>query len=229
MRISVIILLSIVLVSLAGCSSFETYFQDRALDFVDCFHCDVGVGFGLEAHFIATDVFSYCIGGGNPNKFGFNGRYVGTWEDNYLGFPLCNYMIWYYQAHPMFAPRNSPEPSPINWACLQMPFPVVSSMELFKTGDKKNNFTEYGSVLTINFVKGVNGSERLPFCDLLDAFRFETGVTIFYFGAAVGFNGGQFADFFLGWFGIDIAGDDTKDTENTNLYNSNGEKGGTSP
>jgi hypothetical protein len=210
-----------ILFCLAGCSTFDTYIKDRALDFVDCFHCDAGVGFGLEAHFIATDAFSYCIGTAYPTKYGFIGRYVGTWKDEYHGFPICNYDIWYNNVHYTYIINNKWVDGPtLNWSCLLLPFPIVSTMLLFEK-DNDRNFVVYSSILAINVFKGVNDTTDLSFFDLLDAFRFEAGVTMVYFGAAIGFNGGQFADFLLGWFGIDIADDDTNAVQKPKLGNPN--------
>ena len=40
-------------------------------------------------------------------------------------------------------------------------------------------------------------------------FDCEVGIAPMLFGAVVGFSPGQFADFWLGWFGVDIADDDS--------------------
>ena len=40
------------------------------------------------------------------------------------------------------------------------------------------------------------------------AFDLEVSATVLLIGARAGFSPGEFVDFFLGWFGVDIAGDD---------------------
>ena len=42
----------------------------------------------------------------------------------------------------------------------------------------------------------------------LHAFDIEVGATVLIIGARAGFSPGEFLDFLLGWFGVDIAGDD---------------------
>ena len=44
----------------------------------------------------------------------------------------------------------------------------------------------------------------------VNGFDLEAGLFLGIIGCRVGFSPGQFADFLLGWFGLDIAGDDTK-------------------
>ena len=42
----------------------------------------------------------------------------------------------------------------------------------------------------------------------IHAFDIEAGVFVLLAGVRVAFSPGEFVDFFLGWFGVDIAGDD---------------------
>jgi hypothetical protein len=43
----------------------------------------------------------------------------------------------------------------------------------------------------------------------IHAFDIEAGISALFVGVRVGFSPGELLDFLLGWFGIDIAGDDT--------------------
>ncbi len=83
MRMLAIIILAVAILFFSGCASVGTYFQDRALDFVDCFKLDAGIfGAGAEVHFRVTDALSAGIGAGfTVNKIGFKGRFLGTWND----------------------------------------------------------------------------------------------------------------------------------------------------
>lgn len=49
------------------------------------------------------------------------------------------------------------------------------------------------------------GEQDRPWIHLFDV---EVGIGLMFFGVNAGFSPGQFLDFLLGWFGIDLAGDD---------------------
>jgi hypothetical protein len=53
-----------------------------------------------------------------------------------------------------------------------------------------------------------NGSRRRT---LLHSFDLEVSAFALVFGLDFGFSFGEFVDFFLGWFGVDVAGDDTRE------------------
>ncbi len=55
---------------------------------------------------------------------------------------------------------------------------------------------------------------------LLHSFDLEVSAFVLVFGLDFGFSLGEFVDFLLGWFGVDIAGDDTPEgREKRRLYN----------
>jgi hypothetical protein len=56
---------------------------------------------------------------------------------------------------------------------------------------------------------------------LVDAFDIEVGATLLL-SARVGFSPGQFVDFITGWFGLDIAGDDTSGKDMFEKYDLRG-------
>jgi hypothetical protein len=62
----------------SGCNSVGIYFQDRALDFADCFKADIGIGYGLDAHLVFTDFLVPGVGASHTWKIGFKGRNVGA-------------------------------------------------------------------------------------------------------------------------------------------------------
>jgi hypothetical protein len=203
------ILLAAVVFSCSGC----TYATDRFNDFVDCFHADVGYGLGLEAHVVATDGISYCIGLANPVKYGIRGRYIGTWEDYYMGFPIANFVMCFAMTQVghhenVSCAKGRESHSCFQWGCFLIPWPVYSNIKIFERNKSGQPYIEYGSIAAINLHKSRGSMDAYPFGDLINAFDFEAGFTVIYFGLNAGFNCGQFADFLLGFFGLDIADDD---------------------
>jgi hypothetical protein len=71
--------------------------------------------------------------------------------------------------------------------------------------DKENPWHGCQIVGPVTFDKGPITKSAMQFWDL------EVGVMALVAGVDLGFNLAEFADFFLGWFGLDLGGDDTRE------------------
>jgi hypothetical protein len=192
---------ALVLLCVSGCASLGTYFENRGLDFVDCFKADVGIGGGIEVHILCTDAISTGAGMAFCWKAGFKGRNFGIWSDMYCGIPFI--LSGWILEQDIIYPYTSN---------------IVAGVDNFIFYKRAiEGAYETKSVIFINCFKdnspnhglssGNSSADTLPFNDMIKAFDFEAGFTCVFVGANVGFSGGQFADFLLGWFGADIAGD----------------------
>lgn len=227
-RLLVILLIACGFCCLTGCATAGPYWRDRWLDFADCFKGDVGYGFGAGAHVRVTDVFSLGAGGGYMWKHGFKGRRVGQWNDILLGWPVAN-VIFAFDVMPELYGGGSTFGSngsdvlfgiilciPMNNASIgRWPEETGNNPECNRDGFFKGGFSNH-SILGLNVLalereypgEPVNPDKYR--CPPIEAFDIEVGAMLGLAAVHVGFSPGQFADFLLGWFGLDIAGDDTK-------------------
>jgi hypothetical protein len=230
-RISLFILTATLLLLSSGCASLGEYFQDRALDFVDCFKLDVGlIGGVAEAHVRITDAFVTGIGAGVALKIGFKGRHVGGWMDMHLGLPflpICwfsseddvcrefpityygltgNKAIWCMSGTVDCIPGSYETESilayPITFEKSPERGPFIALPKNMADNNLTNEEQKYARTRP----------QKKPFSnDLLHSFDIEAGGTLGFILCAsvhVGFSPGEFADFLLGWFGVDIGEDD---------------------
>ncbi len=217
------------LVFSSGCQSLGTYFKDRGNDFADCFKADVGVmGIGAEAHVRITDAFATGAGVSAALKIGFKGRHIDGWADWHVGLPFSP-IYWFTEG------ENHRE-FPLTYYCLtgnKAFFCITGTVSCIPGSYEAESVLVYpiafektperNSPFNMCDIDNNNISEvekyalmrpqKKPFSgNLLHSFDIEAGGTIGFIlcaSAHVGFSPGEFADFMLGWFGLDIAGDDT--------------------
>jgi len=210
----------------SGCATQSVFLNDRWNDFADCFKGDVGYGFGLGAHVRATELFSVGAGGGYMWKNGFKGRYVGEWTDILLGWPVAN-VIFAFNVLPdvcgssTFGNNGSDK---IFGLLLLIPMNEASiGRQVKELGGEPPCFaTEFfdggfstHSIVGLNILplecRHPEDPQTLPpryVSPAIELLDIEAGVMAGFVSLHFGFSPGQFADFLLGWCGLDIADDD---------------------
>lgn len=215
--------LMILLVLGSGCAQFGTYMKDRALDFADCFKADIGIfGGGAEAHLRITDAVVTGVGGGLAFKIGFKGRHFeGPFADAHMGLPFSP-IYWFvrdedlHKDFPVTYFGYTGNTAAFCGCMIGTPGSYAAeSVVLYPTAFEKE--PKFGGLLEepkpIDAPGRGAGPEGKPFqTDLIDSFDIEAGATLGLFlclSVHAGFSPGQFLDFVLGWFGVDIGDDDT--------------------
>lgn len=204
------IFIILIAASCAGCASAGEYFQNRALDFADCFRADVGYGIGLDARVRFTDAFSLGVGASYTHKFGFIGRFVSAFDEEHLGIPATNIAVILGYG-PCGGGING-----LEGCCFCAAFWQNLVRTYTPESPSRNVQDEIGYGTYIFFPVG--GLKILPgkmksvemHSDALSYFDIEAGGTAGFIGASFGFSPGEFVDFLLGWFGLDIGEDDKK-------------------
>jgi len=199
-----LLFLLVLLGSLAGggCATpIGQYFADRALDFGDCFIAEAGVGIGVDVHILCTDMISTGAGISYVNVVGVRHGKKCTGRNVHIGLPFSPFvaLLFYKQGDYSFPPLWVTDAIITGSQPKGMPNPTYPRYET-------------SSVLFVN-IPGVLGREDWDWRrnypnEELAAFDIEVGVTAGLFSLRVGFSIGQFVDFLLGWFGVDIGGDD---------------------
>jgi hypothetical protein len=173
----------VAVVLLSGCAGFGTYMKDRGNDFLDCFGARFSGGLGLLFNVRATQELQLGVGLMYVSEYGFIGRKPYDWRGNLMG-EIGLPLLFYMRSYV--------------WGGLIEP----------KGGDTK------GIMYTIP------QDEKGP-CSIAEFDRdwdrqfFDIGFTVhaLVLGVNFEFRTKEFADFLLGWFGVDFAGDDTKAEE----------------
>jgi len=216
-----------------GCSHPGLYWQNRALDFADCFRGEVGTGYGLDVQVGATDWLATGIGVSWTHMVGFVGRHpIGPGYDNdgnaHLGFPAAQIVVAIVPqcagglcCCPLVSPfpdaqqRNAPPEKQagalqrmakqleLQWLAEEEPADNCSPLY-------REALSNCGLNLTALDEKNRGHGGLAPGPKLVDAFEVDIGSTLGVISARVGFSFGQFADYALGFFGLDIAGDDAE-------------------
>jgi hypothetical protein len=197
--------------------------KDRALDLVDCFKADVGfTGVGIEAHMRVTDAVVTGVGAGGALKHGFKGRHVERgWWDTHIGLPFsCVYWFQKGEKYKQFPITYYGQVGNIQWYSMGGSVKSVpgsyeaESIILWPTAFEKDprRFPPIPEKDRPLGYKYTWRPQAHPFeKDLVNSFDIEAGGTVaLVLGLSlhVGFSPGQFLDFLLGWFGIDIGKDD---------------------
>jgi hypothetical protein len=226
MRNSWLVLAALVMLGV-GCSRPGVYWQNRALDFADCFRGEVGTGYGLDIQVGATDWLAAGLGGSSSQMVGFVGRHpVGAQHGNdrnaHIGFPVCNVLV----PVALLAGEEIDYENPLLLFCCA-PFMLADAQYRNVPRSKTYQswipfvdqrecsplYREVASGFGINIVALADSDRGRGLCapgpKLVDAFEVDIGATLVVVSARGGFSFGQFADLVLGVFGLDIAGDDT--------------------
>jgi hypothetical protein len=200
---------------LAGCADFGAYMTDRGNDFLDCFKLQAGIGLLADAEVRVTDYVSFGAGIAAGTRWGIDGRdLVGFNEysqlDIHVGLPFTPWIFWIL---PESMPGERREGTIQNYLT---DYNIrVGGMGWSRRTDKSILFFDMTAFERFreNEEIEIREGNLKPFFvkkerKLIDALDVEVGATC-GLSARAGFSPGQFADFLLGWFGLDIAGDDT--------------------
>lgn len=199
--------LAAMLLALAGCRGTTvisggeekppTYFQKRGRDALDIFRLQIGGGVTAHVDVQLGQLAHFGVGGNTADYVVLCGLTRGAWrvtEERYKCFPFSNIaaaadagpkgLLVMHARHEYIRMSREPDYSD---ACAGL-LPLF-----FNYNVKTKNFE----------------MTREPPTRWLDL---EVGAS-FVFMVRVGFSPGEMVDFLLGWFGIDLAGDDAKPRE----------------
>ncbi len=198
---------------LTGCA----YMKNRALDFADVFAVKVSYGPGVATGVSASGFFRADVGWSDKTCYPlFRWDYL---EEKRITFGVpCNFFLPHVGLKIALVTGLSWEHRPDwfddggDWVC---------ALGLFSTGLENSKWTLYDNNFdTTSFaVAGVDigklvGEDRLFSAWYQWARYFDITVDVhIWAGFEAGFSPAEFTDFLLGWFNVDIAGDDTKTEE----------------
>ena len=180
------------LLSVCSCAQFGTYLENRALDLADSFLVRVGAGPGM---LVSVQVFR--IGpcaifgfGGLDNRVGYIGREYVRSEEAILGIGILGGRIYFggEGGKDYFASFGHSSCSEVAAEILFISDPLYQLLGITKVNDKL-------------FKDGLTAGE------LKHLFWIEADIYLFG-DLNIGFNPFEFSDFLLGFFEIDISGDD---------------------
>ncbi len=195
--------LALALALFSGCA----YLEDRGNDFADCFRGSVGIGLGAQAH---AQVGPFIAGAGvwNGSCAGHLGRHGGVlYEGTYLGVPLTNiaFPILIAVTPSYITKASSAEKTSF---VILAPLGLLGTSAVFRKlegeGEDRQEFSLSLCALDVGAFLQAE-PDRLE--DWRDLFWITVSAHAFV-GFEVGFNLAEFADFLMGWFGIDLCGDD---------------------
>ena len=200
-------LLVAILAAIAGCATpVGTYAKDRGNDFADMFKLSGGPKLGIHADVQATDFVHLGLGGGVGYVGGFYGREIDGGMEGDVNLPVVQIASLFSSGQKNSNENHIPAALVIHGHLERMD--IEGHFPKDYCGDKC-----FISPLIAGAWVGKDKQEikDKPFYRLFDI---ESGVTIGVVGVRVGFSPGELVDFFLGWTGIDIVSDDTKNREN---------------
>ena len=204
-RILRIALLSALLATGAGCqTTVGNYFANRAHDFGDMFRLQVGVGLGLGVDVRAAGIVHV------PVIYGLN--------------ILAPFGPAYGRLPPYYRPEPEGEIRALNDSLVGavvagLPISIISPW-VGPADDVGLHFAidrlideRHRCYLVIPGIASWRGKTwiwdaRAPTRDRVHAFDVEVMVFALVVNVVAGFSPGELLDFVLGWFGVDIAGDD---------------------
>ena len=171
---------------LIGCSP-KSYFKNRGRDFLDIVSADVSGGLGMGVHARAA-VIHTGLGAAEMWHVGLQEKEDGT--RNAPGVRLeaqQDFLLWKremalsgWDAHLLTPGTKAPEDLHFCLGMIHLP-----------------GRGEHG--------RHIASDTETPWLDTLDL---NLGVNVFFVGARAGLRPGQFLDFLLGWFGVDLGKDD---------------------
>jgi len=202
-----VVALVFVAVAGSGCADFSAYMKDRGNDLADCFTVRVGRGCGFGARFQVTNYFGAAVGFSQERKVGYFGREPVEVRGFWAGIPAPQIVsVVPFLAAPFSAvSREEGYFTPLEW--LKMWFTMVLTTEW--ASYEKGLITESERFLGVNLAEFTeSGWLDPPPPFIREKLFIEVGAALFAFGFDIGFNPAEFADFLLGWFSLDLAGDD---------------------
>ncbi len=203
LRILFLPILFFIALSATGCAEFKTYMRDRGNDLADCFTVRAGIAYGLGVRTQVTTGLGVSVGASlNEKKWGYFGRSHVDVKGYWVGLPVVQ------PTGLVGAIEEAFEEVPV-----VPPWVVVRSIFITLIVTDVSFYEDSGlpwstKVLGISFTSGQRMEPPTPF--LREKFFIEVGATLGAVGFDVGFNPVEFVDFLLGWFTIDITGDDAQ-------------------
>lgn len=182
-KVSVLLVTAALLVLATGCADFKTYMRDRGNDLADCFMARMGTSYGFGLRTQVTDFFRVSAG-------------FGTYEEDWVGYLGRDSLDYCWKVYWAGLPLS------IAGLCTDVRWSIPCE------------FLE-PSLLGVNFAEFCWRDKPYPAWTathryMRETFFVEFGATLGLVGFDVGFNPVEFADFLLGWFGLDIATDDAR-------------------
>ena len=208
-------LLWVAALGLASCG----YVHDRAMDLADCFKVNAGVGVGLALDLKLTDYVSPGVGIASYTwNAGWDDRRVhGVWiESDVINTPRIAYEVLFTDYDDSPNSGGDTESLVLDLALSSLNLPnerwlVVGrevSVEFFSLFNFENaDDRQIRTTITGRLVDPAEEA-RIVDKDVWQRGFVEIGVTAGLVHARAGFNPLQFVDFLLGWFSLDVAGDD---------------------
>ncbi|MFH1422876.1 MAG: hypothetical protein ABIH42_09230 [Planctomycetota bacterium] len=203
------ILFALLLITTTSCSNFNNYMEARGNDLADCFTIRAGLSYGLGVRVQATNYLSAALGGSfDEKKAGYFGRdyiKIKSGDSSWFGIPFIQVVSPVLGI--LYAISGDIPVEPYQLAFL-----------LFCTDYKySRDGMEFLSLLGVNTIAFRRSSEvtlkweeekpKTPF--IREKFFFEAGFAA-GIGIDTGFNPVELVDFLLGWFTVDITGDDSQ-------------------
>ncbi|MCI0341317.1 MAG: hypothetical protein L0216_09240 [Planctomycetales bacterium] len=192
----------------SGCGAFGNYLANRSRDFGECFRVQAGLGFGLGAGVRVGGVVEAGLGlGAMPYPLGLGWNYGYGYA---LGAATHEIEGKSDSALPVDAEFLFPVPLLMPG---EGPNAVYAEIGIRGPGRLVGRYSygalpaliSYGRKKTWIWSDDDTGTNRWL---RVHAFDVEASAYAGFVCARVGFSPGEFLDFVLGWFGIDIAGDD---------------------
>ncbi len=188
--------LSLLLLASTGCqTSIGNYFANRARDFGDMFLVQGGIGYGLGAQVKAAGVAHVGLGAISFHRDKTLGLVYGSFRpkfDRRSGRSRSEDDLILFFPHLSNRPPEGGE----SHFCLGL-FPAIASWH-------NTSRSAIGSSDKWLWSEGTPKFRKAQ----VHAFDLEVSATALFLSFRVGFSPGEFFDFLLGWFGVDIASDD---------------------
>jgi len=177
------------------------YFLNRLSDFGDCFTAEAGVGYGLDFHILATNLISTGVGASYIAKSAGVSHGVPYSAISYhLGLPVLPFLQ-------LLSTEGRREWWVTDTVHRGLPLPTRRVIRTPPPGylAKSILFVNLMSISPPQSASPVMHGYPNPDMAIFD---FEVSFTLGVLYLRLGFSIGEFTDFLLGWFGVDIAGDD---------------------
>jgi HEAT repeat protein len=182
-------------ITTTGCAEFKTYMKDRSNDLADCFTVRAGLSTGLGVRTQITNFFSVSAGGSfEEEKSGYFGRAPVNIKGFWVGEPFLTFMAFRHVGESPFSPGMFTDVRRYEDRALPaaMGLTLLGGLNVVELQPSNENYRM---------------KPPTPF--LREKFFIEVSATLGVVGFDLGFNPVEFVDFLLGWFGADVAGDDT--------------------
>ena len=181
-RSAIIVALSVPSLGLAGCG----YLGARGRDATDILSLGISAGSGMGVRAGITRLLALEVMAQKDEKFfGFYQRNF-HWTESSYGLLFASWRM----------PTVGDEPPPPRW----------KGWDLLTTSRRRTQYPNRAEIEdrrhTLFILSGLHAQRAIDFLDV------EVGISALIGGLEMSIRPGQLADFLLGWFGIDLGGDD---------------------